>query len=331
LDFGNKNRVSRRGFLYTGAAGLGCLLVEAGLPWPELSRRQTRLIAQQATRIATTDLGGVTLLQGAGCNVIAMPGPDGALMIDGGLAANADALLAAVKSATRTTRIHTLINTHGHPEQVGANEAVGRDGGVIFAHEKTLKYVSNTVDSVTFTGRRRPLPKAAWPTRTTRGEGSMEFGGPAPSERSESRGQPIEYGYVPAAHTDGDLYLHFPKMNLLIVGGVVSAEEWPLLDYRNGAWLGGRVRALERLAGMVKPDTRVVPANGRVMTGSEIARHRDMYQKLFATMIEYLNMGLGPEDAAARNPLKEYQAEFGDPSAFTYGALRSMMIAYVPD
>ena len=44
------------------------------------------------------DLGGVTLLQGAGCNVIAMPGPDGALMIDGGLAANADALLAAVRS-----------------------------------------------------------------------------------------------------------------------------------------------------------------------------------------------------------------------------------------
>ena len=111
----------------------------------------------------------------------------------------------------------------------------------------------------------------------------------------------------------------------------MSAEEWPLLDYRNGAWLGGRVRALERLADVVKPDTRVVPANGRVMTGSEIVRHRDMYQKLFTTMIGYLNMGLGPEDAVERNPVKEYQSEFGDPSAFTYGALKSMMIAYVPD
>ena len=87
-------------------------------------------------------------------------GADGALMIDGGLAANADALLAAVKDATRTTRIHTLINTHWHPEQTGANEAVGRDGGVIFAHEKTKMYLSNTVYSVTFKGRRRPLPEA---------------------------------------------------------------------------------------------------------------------------------------------------------------------------
>ena len=249
-----------------------------------------------------------------------MPGADGALMIDGGLAANADALLAAVRNATGSSRIHTLINTHWHPEQTGANEAVGRGGGVIFAHEKTRMYLSNTVYSVTFKGRRPPLPQAARPNRTTRGDGSLEFAG-----------QQIDYGYLPAAHTDGDLYVHFPKMNLLVAGGVVSAEEWPLLDYRNGAWLGGRVRALERLAGLVDPDTRVVPAHGRVMTGSDIVRHRDMYQKLYVTMIDYMNMGLGPEDAVERNPLKPYEAEFGDPSVFLYGALRSMLIAYVPD
>jgi hypothetical protein len=67
------------------------------------------------------------------------------------------------------------------------------------------------------------------------------------------------------------------------------------------------------------------------MTGGEIARHREMYQKLFVTMIDYLNKGLGPEDAVERNPLKSYEKEFGDASVFTYGALRSMMIAYVPD
>jgi hypothetical protein len=56
-----------------------------------------------------------------------------------------------------------------------------------------------------------------------------------------------------------------------------------------------------------------------------------MYQKLFLTMIDYMNMGFGPEDAAARRPLKEYEAEYGDSSTFTYGAMRSMLIAYVPD
>ena len=316
-----ENRFSRRCFLHAGAAALGSALMPAAGLAEALGEGGYSASARQISpRISTTDLGGVTLLQGAGCNVIAMAGTDGALMIDGGLAANADALLAAVRDVTRSGRIHTLINTHWHPEQTGANEAVGRGGGVIFAHEKTKIYLSNAVYSVTFKGRRLPLPQAARPTRTTRGDGSLEFAG-----------QQIDYGYLPAAHTDADLYIRFPQMNLLVAGGVVSADEWPLLDYRNGAWLGGRVRALERLADLVQPDTRVVPANGRVMTGSDIVRHRDMYQKLFTTMIGYLNMGLGPEDAVQRNPLKEYQTEFGDPSAFTYGALKSMMIAYVPD
>lgn len=309
--------VSRRTLLKAGAT-----LVVPGFPGRRSALREDgrrvsyAVLGQQApARITTIDLGGATLLQGAGGNVIAIPGPDGSLMIDGGLAANADALLAAVK------RVHTLINTHWHPQQTGANERVGRSGGVILAHEKTALALSNTIySSATFSGRLAPLPQVARPTRTVRSDGSLEFAG-----------QQIDYGYMPAAHTDGDLYVHVPGLNLLAVGGVVSAEGWPLLDYRNGAWLGGRVRALQRLAGLVKPDTRVVAADGRVMTGSEIVRHRDMYQALFTTMIGYLNMGLGPEDAVERNPLKAYQGEFGDPSTFTYGALKSMMIAYVPD
>ncbi len=302
---------SRRRFLQAGAAALGASL----LPGSSFG-------AQRASvPITTTDLGGATLLQGAGCNVVALGGPDGALMIDGGLAANAEALLAGVRAATRSSRVHTLITTHWHPEQTGANAAVGRDGGVIFAHEKTKILLGSTVYSaIGIEGRVAPLPEAARPTKTTRGDGSMAFAG-----------QQVDYGYMPAAHTDGDLYVHIPKLNLLVAGGVVSAEEWPLLDYLNGAWLGGRVRALERLATLVEPATRVVPAQGRMMTGQDIVRQRDMYQKLFLTMIAYLNMGLGPEDAVARNPLKEYESAFGDASDFEYAALRSMMIAYVPD
>jgi glyoxylase-like metal-dependent hydrolase (beta-lactamase superfamily II) len=302
--------LSRRRLLHAGAVALGSALIPI-----HFARAQT------AAGITATDLGGATLFQGAGCNVVAIPGPDGALMIDGGRAANADALLAAVRSATRATRIHTLINTHWHPEHVGANEAVGRDGGVIFAHEKTKTFLSHTVyTAVGFKERVTPLPEAARPNRTARGNGSLEFAG-----------QQVDYGYMPAAHTDGDLYIHVPKLNLLVAGGVVSAEEWPLLDYLNGAWLGGRVRALEALGDLVTPETRVVPASGRMMTGKDVLGHRDMYQKLFSTMIGYLNMGLGPEDAVERNPLEEYEAEFGDASEFEYAALRSMMIAYVPD
>ena len=118
-------RVSRRGFLTASAFAIGALL-------PGRARAQ-------GARITTTDLGGAWLVQGAGCNVVAIAGPDGALMIDGGRAANAAALLEAVMKATDASRIHTLVNTHWHPDQVGANEAVGKAGGVIIAHEIVIR------------------------------------------------------------------------------------------------------------------------------------------------------------------------------------------------
>ena len=311
-------RLSRRSFLQSSAAVLGSALLPA---FAKATAGEPVLAFAQNARITTTDLGGAWLFQGAGGNVVALPGPEGALLVDGGRAANAEALLAAVRTATGASRIHTLINTHWHPDQTGANDAVGRAGGVIVAHEKTKLLLSNTVyNAIGIKERVAALPAAARPAKTVRLNGSIEF-----------PGQQIDYGYMPAAHTDGDVYVHIPKLNLLVVGGVLSAEEWPLLDYKNGAWFGGRVRAAEALADLVRPDTRVVPAVGRMMTGKEVVRQRYIYQKLFTTMIGYLNKGFGPEDAARENPLKEYEKEFGDATQFEYDALRSMMIAYVPD
>src|SRR5215468_7568465 len=142
-----ENRVSRRRFLCTS------LLATVGAVYDRALPSAYAAAPQAGPQISVTDLGGLFLFQGAGCNVIGMHSEDGALMIDGGLAANSDALLRAVKERTGSNRVHTLINTHWHPEQVGANERVGRDGGIIIAHEKTQMYLSNTVTSVTFDGR----------------------------------------------------------------------------------------------------------------------------------------------------------------------------------
>jgi glyoxylase-like metal-dependent hydrolase (beta-lactamase superfamily II) len=301
--------------LRSGALALGGAL----LPALRAGSQPTGAAVLSATELA----GGLFLVQGAGCNVVALRGGDeagGALMVDGGLAANARGLVQQVLSETGNQRIDTLFNTHWHPEQTGANELVGAAGGTIFAHEKTRLYLSHTVTSALFEGRLEPLPEAARPNETTRGEGALQFGG-----------RSIDYGYLPAAHTDGDLYVSFPDHDVLAAGGVVSAETWPLLDYRNGAWYGGRVRALQRLADLVRADTRVVPAHGPLLMGRDIVRHRDIYLELFETLISYMNMGLGAEDVVVRNPLAKHESELGDAAAFLDGAYRSMQIAYVPD
>lgn len=306
--------LSRRTLLRTASALATLSLFGAARP----SRAAPARIS--ASDLFPTQPGNITLLAGAGCNVIALRGPTGSLLIDGGLATHSTALLKAAASATGNRRVDTLINTHWHPPQTGSNERVGKQGGVIISHEFTRLYLMRAATSVDYDGTYGPLPAKAIPTKTTRDTGTLEFAG-----------QHIEYGYLPAAHTNGDLYVHVPERNLLVAGGPVSAERWPILDIRNGGWIGGLVRAHETLAELVKPDTRIVPANGRLLTGADIARHRDMYQQLFKQLFVYLNQGFGPSDVVAARPLKDHEAEFGDAAAFLAGAYRSVFLAYVPD
>ena len=119
--------ISRRSLLRGGAQAL----VAASL------LRSVPTFSAGARDIRVQDLNGLSLFTGAGCNVVALGGPDGALLVDGGLAANSPALLKVVAAQLKTKRVSTLINTHWHPEQTGSNLAVGNAGGTIIAHEVT--------------------------------------------------------------------------------------------------------------------------------------------------------------------------------------------------
>jgi hypothetical protein len=74
-----------------------------------------------------------------------------------------------------------------------------------------------------------------------------------------------------------------------------------------------------------------VPADGKLLTGADIVRYRDIYQKLFTQMFVYFNKGFGPPDAVAARPLKDYEDELQGASVFIAGAYRSLLQAYVPD
>jgi glyoxylase-like metal-dependent hydrolase (beta-lactamase superfamily II) len=241
-------------------------------------------------------------------------------MVDGGLAANSDALLAAVKDVAKQDKIHTLINTHFHPEQTGSNERVGAEGGIIIAHENTKMCLQNALLSATYEGRYGPLADVGIPTQTVSGDGRMKFAG-----------QEIIYGYLPAAHTNGDIFLYFPILDTLITGGPLTVGEWPVLDYRQGGFIGGLMSAYDKLSAIVSADTIVIPAHGPVTNGTAVVRMRNMYSELHLTLAEQLNIGMGWDDIVTLNPLKQYEEQYGSAAYFLETAHRSMQMAYVPD
>ncbi|MEO8308477.1 MAG: MBL fold metallo-hydrolase [Pseudomonadota bacterium] len=289
-----------------------------------------------ARDITEKDIGGLSLFSGAGCNVVALAGPNGALLVDGGLAVNSALLLKAVHHKLGTKRIDTLVNTHWHPEQTGLNASAGKDGATIIGHEVTRLYVGRKIHSPLFDGTIEPLPDSARPTKTTYDQETFEFAG----EEAQCR-------HLPAAHTGGDLYVYFPKRNLVVAGGLVTSDRWPLIDYLNGGFMHGFVRSYDILSALVKPDTIVVPANGPVITGADVVKMKDLYWQLFKQFFILFNKGFGPRDVAQFNAGKEFKSvvpivaerplignpvlqQLGDPAQFLEFAYRSVQLATLP-
>src|SRR5467141_3106430 len=105
-------------------------------------------IAQQPVdwdkiQIKTTDLGNKTyMLEGQGGNVTIAVGTDGVIMVDSQFAPMHDKLKAAIAKVTNLP-VKYLINTHYHGDHTGGNEAFGKEGVIIVAHQNLKNRLAN--------------------------------------------------------------------------------------------------------------------------------------------------------------------------------------------
>jgi glyoxylase-like metal-dependent hydrolase (beta-lactamase superfamily II) len=306
--------LTRRAFLETS---LGSATAASLAQWAPL----TALARAKAAPLTAAKLADrISVLSGAGANVVAIGGPDGALLVDGGLESRSSELLKLALKQTGAKRVSTLINTHWHPEQTGSNERLGKAGARIIAHENTKLWLgySNPVPLTDTTYG--PLPPKALPNETTYDSGELDFGG-----------QKVKYGYLLQAHTDGDLYVFLPDSNVLVTGGAVSNEGWPVIDYKTGGWIGGLIDGLKSLIKVADANTKIVPANGPVLTRADLESQRDMYASIFDRLQKLLRKGMGPEEAIAANPTKEFDAKWGEPTPFVTLAFKSLWGHFAPD
>src|SRR5262249_25070245 len=143
--------------------------------------------------------------------------------------------------------VKVLFNTDWHLDHTGSNEILKQAGAKIVAHENTKLWIGADFYSDWEKRSYKPRPAAALPTETFYTTGKMTFG-------SES----IEYGYLPQAHTDGDIYVFFPGANVLVTGDVMTVGQYPVLDYVTGGWLGGLQNANAALLKIANADTRII-------------------------------------------------------------------------
>jgi len=245
----------------------------------------------------------IAVLDGGGANVVAFSTGDGLVLVDSG----------APNSFAASSRVHTLFNTHYHTDQTGNNEILAEAGAKIIAHERTRQWMSTDYWVPAEDRYERARPKAARPTEVFETTGSFK----ADAEQ-------IDYGYLPLAHTSGDIYVYFKTSNVLAVGDVASPVRDPALDWFTGAWIGGRVDAMDVLLKLANEETKIVPAYGPVMTRAQFKAERDMLEEVRARLFKQVREADGPKEMLEEGVLNGLARAWKDPYKFLYDAAKGL-------
>lgn len=262
-----------------------------------------------SSRVVGAQQGRMMVVDGGGSNVLAVSTGDGFVLVDGGAPKSFEKIMVSLGANGRVT---TLFNTHHHVDQTGNNERFAT-GTKIVAHKRTLEWMSADHWIQAEERFEKARPKTARPTETFLTTGSLKAGG-----------EQIDYGYLPLAHTNGDIYVHFRNANVLAVGDVASPLRDPALDYLTGAWIGGRVDAMDVLLALANEQTRIVPAYGPVLSKAEFKAERDMMEEARTRLFDAVREGDGPKDMLERGVLKGLARTWNDPHKFLYDAAKGL-------
>ena len=281
--------------------------------------------AQQSLAVASGELhilpvqGNIYMLVGAGSNITLSIGPDGVMMVNSGLAQNADKVVAEIRKLTDKP-IRYIINTSADADDTGGNEAIAKLGGTIaggnvgagaglgaaiVSHENVLNRMSAP------TGSEAATPVGAWPTETffTK-KREMYF-----------NGEPIEILYQPNAHTDGDVMVFFRHSDVIAAGEVFLTTTFPMVDVARGGTINGTLAALNNIIDITVPKdkeeggTYVIPGHGRLCDEADVVEYRDMSTIVRDRFLDLVKKGQSLAQVKARNPLLDYELRYGSKTA----------------
>jgi len=287
----------------------------------------TRVGAQQNQNFDAVQMdvqqvsGNVYMVVGEGGNTTVFTGPEGVLVVDTQFAPLSGKLLDAIRKLSDQP-IRWIVNTHMHGDHIGGNEAIAKAGRTraggnvvgdigaaatatarIIAHENVLNRLVKADP---------PLPSLALPTDTFFTERKdMLFNGDA-----------IQMFHEPAAHTDGDILVHFRRADVVTTGDLFTTVMYPFIDEANGGTIDGYIKALNHIIAITVPSnvneggTMVIPGHGRLSDEQGVIEYRDMVTIIRDRIREYVKRGMTLEQVKARKPTLDFDPRYGMDTGF---------------
>lgn len=208
--------------------------------------------------------GQVHMLTGRGGNVGLSVGKDGVFMVDDQFAPLSGSLSDAIGEITASP-IKFLLNTHWHGDHVGGNQNFSQQGAIIVAHKNVRKRMSSEQFIELFKRKVKPSPDAALPVITFSTDVSFHF-----------NGETVEVIHMPHAHTDGDSIVWFKGSNVIHMGDIFFAGNFPFIDISSGGSIDGLIDSVNWVLENADRNTRIIPGHGPLSTMEDLLAYRNM-------------------------------------------------------
>lgn len=272
--------------------------------------------------------GGVYMLSGAGGgNVTVQSGPDGILLVDTSLTANAPKIMAAIRKISDGP-VRWVINTHVHADHTGGNEALVKMGATpaMPAPARVVAYISVLDRMVTPQPGEAAIPATLWPNDTYS----------TPYKDFFFNNEAVVVTHIPNAHTDGDSIVFFRRSDVLSVGDLFMPDRYPFIDIARGGNVQGLIAGLNKILEIAVPGhyqeggTMIVPGHGRLCDEADIVEYRDMVTIVRDRVQDLIKQGKTLDQVKAAKPSRDYDTQYttpgtlSNPDAFVESIYRSL-------
>lgn len=239
----------------------------------------------------------VFVLYGSGGNIGVSDGADGIFLIDDQYAVMTPKVTDALaKISSRPPRF--VLNTHWHSDHTGGNENLAARGTVVVAHDQVRVRMNSEQFSEFFQSKTPASPSGALPVVTFSDSLSLHVNG------DELRGD-----YAPNAHTDGDVFIHFRKANVIHTGDLMFAGLYPFIDLDSGGSVNGLLAAVDRMLAIADDKTRIIPGHGEVTGRAGLVAYREMLAVTSGRVRDLVKAGKSVDQVLAARPNADYDAK----------------------
>jgi cyclase len=246
--------------------------------------------------------GNVHVLVGGGANIAVQVGDDGVLVVDTGIAATSEKVIAAIRRLSDGP-IRWIVNTNGDPDHTGGNTAISHAGRTVNGNSAAIHAHEDVLTRMDKAG----VPQSSWPLNTYY----------EPSKDFYFNGEAIFLKHAPAAHTSGDTIVYFRHSDVIVAGDVFMTTTYPVIDTKNGGSVEGLIDGMNHILDVAVPKrlqeggTYVIPGHGRVSDEADVLEYRDMLVIVRDRIQDLIKKGRTLEQIKAARPTLDYDPRYG--------------------